>query len=452
MGPTLREQARQNRWIVYSYCFIAVSLTGGTVYGWPALRKELREEDLQKWSSETALGAAFTAGAWSAQGVRFFTGLARDRYGTSLVTATCLLIVTIGAVGLAFSESPATIGMSLFAQGIGSGVQLCVQPVVANLFPKYAGAVVASLSGAFQVSGLVYLVITAATTRRIGFLAFAVLVVLLICIAIWLLPRGLPKRVDANESIEKVATVSDMMVPEDGLEEGGGGPNEDSEHPTLVATESELHEPSDTTGGGSAAEKLDSVAENEESNLWKLIFSWKYFGLVQWFSLVITPLQYYIGSIGFQLEDMGDTGKYVDVYSIIYGCVAILSPVGGYLADRYTLGLAHALPTTLCALSFFSLALGSIPLQWQTLGLAFNAVGRMWVFAVYFAHVGKVFGYRYFGSLAGLGLLTSAVFSLLQYPLLAAASDGHATLVNSICGTLLTAQLFYCGWLHVRKI
>ena len=108
--------------------------------------------------------------------------------------------------------------------------------------------------------------------------------------------------------------------------------------------------------------------------------------------------------------------------------------------------------TSLSAVSFFVLASDRIPLEWQSIGLACNATGRMWVFATFFAHVGRQFGYQHFGTLAGLALLTSAIVSLLQYPLLAAAAHGQAMVVNLIWGSILTAELVYCYVLHNQKI
>jgi hypothetical protein len=380
---------------------------------------------------------------------------------------------------------------------------------VAKLFPTYAGAVLASLSGAFQIAGLVYLVVTRLfSSRRVGFLLYAGLVLMLAVVAMWLLPRGLPSSTPMKDSSPPDDSRSSSSSHKDQVNKsvsiqrarGRDDPENGAQASTAPASTTDPesmpidHRPLDATttntnlvatettsvtrtnskdtneqtsevaprdscdnndNDGTTSDAVHSESDNTNSNhiLPPQIWNWKYFGLLQWFSLVITPLQYYVGSIGFQLENKGDeTGKYSDIYSILYGCAAILSPALGYMSDRFTLGIAHAIPTALCAVSFFFLMLDDdmLPLHWQTVGLACNAVGRMGVFSTFFAHIGSVFGYRYFGALAGLGLLTSAIVSLLQYPLLAAADNGHATLVNGLCGALLTAELLYCAWLHVK--
>jgi len=141
------------RWVLYIFCLVAVSAVTGVVYGWPALRKQLQQDG--STLDESTLGAIYTVGAWSTQGGRFFIGLARDRFGTRWMVAACIFFVTFGSLGVAWSDpsNAVTLGISMSFMGLGSGVQLCLQPV-AGLFPKTTGTVLASLSGAFQVSGL----------------------------------------------------------------------------------------------------------------------------------------------------------------------------------------------------------------------------------------------------------------------------------------------------------
>jgi MFS family permease len=76
-----------------------------------------------------------------------------------------------------------------------------------------------------------------------------------------------------------------------------------------------------------------------------------------WFSICVIPLQYYVGTIGFQLEQKGDgTGFYTDLFSVIYASTAVVTPFAGYLADLFGLGISQALATVLTAGSLFFLA------------------------------------------------------------------------------------------------
>ena len=117
------------RWILYFLCFLTVSSASGIVYGWPALRKQLQKDGSAL--NESALGAIYTVGAWSTQGGLFFTGLARDRFGTKWVVVLCIFCVALGSVGVAWSDpnNATTLSISLFVLGLGSGSELCVQPM-----------------------------------------------------------------------------------------------------------------------------------------------------------------------------------------------------------------------------------------------------------------------------------------------------------------------------------
>ena len=105
-----------------------------TVYGWPALRRDLLDEG---GLTENELGAVFTCGAWSVQGGRFLVGIARDKYGTRVTVCVCLSLVLCGSVLVASCASDDLVGLcfGMLLLGMGSGAQLCVQPV-AGLFPE----------------------------------------------------------------------------------------------------------------------------------------------------------------------------------------------------------------------------------------------------------------------------------------------------------------------------
>lgn len=174
-----------------------------------------------------------------------------------------------------------------------------------------------------------------------------------------------------------------------------------------------------------------------------------YISLVAWFSVCLVPMQYYFGSIGFQLEEKGDDdGFYTSLFTIVYAVAALVAPLGGMFSDRLGLGWAQGDSTLFVAASFFVLASrGSFPVQ--VVGLVCYRVGRMFVFGFYFGNIGKRFGYAHYGTLSGIGLFLSAIVSLLQYPLLAAAADGHS--VKASVGIGLVCLILYCVWLTITE-
>jgi MFS family permease len=469
---------RYRRWILYIYAFLTVSFAAGAVYGWPALRRILRQEG--STLSEEQFGAIFTVGAWSAQGVRFFTGLLRDRFGTRRIAVFALLCSAAGFAGMAWSDynNPITLGISMFVIGIGSGLILCVSPV-AGLFPGYAGSVMSSLSGAFQVSGLVFLVLVKIGPRQATFAGFCFVLFGLAILAFWLLPKGgtfhetekmtneesLPEARSEEEELEAVSgdSISHKTIMK------GSFANSGKEHPKINIsadkTGFELVQNTDSIDpeksrpeeevSASFGSNVDASGKDEvpPPTALEQILSLECLLFYAWFSFSVLPLQYYVGSIGFQLEDNGDDdGFYTTLYAAFYSSAALFSPVGGWIADNWGLGMAETFASILCAVAFYLLASShQVSLNVQIIGLACYGVGRMFVFGLFFAHVGNRFGYQHFGTLAGLGLLLSALVSLLQYPMIAAAAGDYAQEMNLLSGSIFVIMTPYLGWLTRRE-
>lgn len=446
------------------FSFVVVCLAAGVVYGWPALRQQLIADG--STLSEQQLGAAFTVGAWSTQGCRFLTGLARDRFGTRIVACFCMVATAMGFLGIALLDVNNIVSLiaSMFVLGLGSGTQLCVQPV-ASLFPSVAGIILASLSGAFQVSGLVFLALTSTGNRLASFASFCFVLLVFAVVAFLILPRGVSfvedsDKLGENDAIEQIERTPGEVVQaeaNDNTNESKEVEQSDPEQPDSgidtgpeneKSTNEKQEQIVETTEERATTEQ---VATTEEQTAWQQILSLEYALLLSWFSILIFPLQYYIGSIGFQLEQRGDdTGFYANLFSILYASSAVLAPAIGYLADRIGVGIVQGLASVLASASFFILATDA-PLNILPISLACNGLGRMFVYGMFFTHIGKRLGYRNYGTLAGLGLLISAIVSLLQYPLIAAAAEGKARVVNLCCGSILLTTLPYCFWLAKKE-
>jgi len=443
-------------------------------------------------------------------------GIARDKFGTKIITCLSLILVVVGMVGVGLcdpSNQVALLTVSLFLIGLGSGAQLCVQPV-AGLFPNHVGIVLSSLSGAFQISGLMFLVLTigggdSSSSRNVSFLVFAAGIVVLTIVAAVILPRGnsflLPETGGAvlvhggsdggdddnerNGSTNGDETMQPIhQIEKDGLRVGDNDDRQDfgesslslgvGKELTLLVSESEkqhnrVDEKVDDNSSSdynhidnsiSISQKSDLEENDEQQTISPTAFQQmktaEYILLVTWFSICIVPMQYYIGIIGFQLEELGDdSGLYTNIFSYCYAGAAITAPVAGYIADKYGLGVAQGLFTLIVAISFFLLALkdrfgssnSSSSLNVQIIGLATYGIGRMGIFGMYFTNCGKRFGYKNFGTLAGLGLLITAIVSILQYPLIAWTVNGHSTVVNTVLGIALVLQSPYFLWLHRRE-
>ena len=305
-----------------------------------------------------------------------------------------------------------------------------------------------SQSGAFQISGLMFLVALSITTNKThAFLGLASVVCSVAIIAGFMLPVGssfvlVSERGDNNDNNHDATTSSSKEGNDNNVNSEGKIEEEDREEDwedeqNMNTTTSDISPP--------------TTLRTKIHRILKILIQIEYLALLGWFSLLIVPLQYYIGTIGYQLEDKGDeNGYYTNIFSIIYASAAALAPFGGYLSDRLGLGLTQGLATSLSASSFFFLAAGN--LQSQLPGMCIYSVGRLFVFGMYFANIGKRFGYTNYGLLAGLGLMVTAIVSLLQYPLITLVTNGYARQVNIICGSvLLIVGLPYCLWLGIRE-
>lgn len=480
---------KRRRWVLYVFSVTSVTVSAGIIFGWPALRAALRENGSDL--SESDFGLVFTAGAWSAQGGRFFTGMARDRFGTARIASFCLVATALGSIGIAVGDpsNAATNSISLLAIGLGAGVQLCVQPV-ASLFPENAALVLSTLTGAFQASALVFLLLTTASaSTRASFVGFTIALLCLAAVAFVLLPVGssfkLPhitsspedmkpddtectddaKDVESQdvtevvsasgpyddmylESLPKIEEVSESFSKIEEFSESVSNLTEvspstsklslkqtASADPTVATscedpTES-TEDPSESTAAdldptamvepkrpapfdqGSAstsaldtdrrvaafAQKIARAARLDEDppSAREQIQTAEYALLVLWFSTVIAPAQYFIGSIGYQLEQKGDAdGSYTQIFLYCYAGAALVSPVAGYVADKYGIGVAQAVASIISAIPFFLLA-SNLALEIQVVGLALYGVGRLFVLGTYFGHLGVRFGYANYG-------------------------------------------------------
>ena len=407
----INQQKQASAYTLYLFAIISTSLSAGLSYGWPSLRRTLVSEE-SSTLTEKQLGLIFTCGSWSSNAGRLLFGMARDHklFGTRITACISFLAVTAGCMGIAFCDanSESALAFSLFLVGLGSGVQLCLQPVAGLFASKHQGSILASLSGAFQVSGLVFLALTwISMDRRLGFSVFCLILLGLLMCAVRLLPRRNFIAADADDDLNKDAD----------------------------------------------KDKQEKDHNMRKSSAMHQMKSAEYIALLVWFSVQLVPLQYYIATIGFQLERKGDEdGTYTSLFSIFYASAAVFSPILGNIADQLGLASAQALATILSGGSLLLLAVNNIDLNVHLIGMTAYGIGRLMVFGMFFTNVGKRFGYTHYGTLAGVGLFISGLVSLVQYPLIALASDGYEQEVNVTSGCVMLLQgLLYCFWLGLRE-
>jgi Nitrate/nitrite transporter len=441
--------------LTFVFIFITISLSSGLVYGWPALRRNLLLYENSPLT-ERQLGLIFTVGGWSTLGSRLFIGILRDGpLGTRHATLLSLLAVSGGCAGMAFASQDhvTALAISYFLVGFGSGTQLCLQPVAASWFEEeMQGVVLATTSGAFQVSGLVFWVLVdfVSRDRRVSLGGFVV-VLCFVALVCWRVLPSKPQGRSFDSSSSGAAAGGDGGEEQKGDDEGED-PRDDANENNHINDEEDN---SSNHHDEHALVLVPQAQQQPNDSLRNLMKTWEYILLLLWFSLQLIPLQYYVATIGFQLERKGDDrGTYVSLFPIMYASAAIFAPVFGKIADRFGLGIAQGLANALSILSLVILSapVAMVPLSVQVLSMACYGLGRMCVFGMFFSNIGKRFGYRYYGTMAGVGLIVSALVSLLQYPLIALAAGGSEGWVNLGCAAVLTVEGFpYCVWLHRRE-
>ena len=420
----------------------AVALSAGLVYGWPALRRTLVVNE-QSSLTEAQFGMIFTAGSWSNLSAQFFAGLARDHIsgcGTRTTACVCLLAALAGTLGIAFcgESNFFVLLLSMFGIGISSGAFLVMLPVAGLFSLERQGTILSSFSGGFQLSGLVFLLLAAISSdRRASFGGFSVVLGFLILGSFYMLPKDQfvkwELEAEAGKEKESEKEYLSVSVPEN---------ENDIEGDVAVAVPNKTRD--DDVSDYKAP--MDTVIVDQ-------IRSWEYVLLLLWFSVQLIPLQYYVATIGLQLERKGDDdGTYTNIFSILFAASAIAAPLIGKITDMAGLGISHALASGLNSLSMVILGLESVPLPAHTVGLVCYDLGRMMTFGTFLTNIGKRFGYTNYGTLAGLGSIVSAILSLIQYPLISLAIKGHANSVNFVCGGIMTGiGLPYCYWLWRRE-
>jgi hypothetical protein len=120
------------------------------------------------------------------------------------------------------------------------------------------------------------------------------------------------------------------------------------------------------------------------------------------------------------------------------------------VADKFGVGFGQCIATVFTLVSYVILLSPALDFL-QILGMASFGVGSLLLFALYFSNIDRRFGLEHYGTLAGTGMLTSAVFSLLQYPLYTMAVDGAVDEVNMICAVAVAVCVPYTVWLSLKE-
>ena len=456
------EMLRTSPYIFLLFSIVSIFMSSGLIYGWPSLRYDLKSS-----LSNQQLDYMFTVGSLSSYALRFLFGLMRDRKGTRVTTCCALTCTVIGCIGFATFPSDNLHGLSasMFFLCCGSSVQLCLQPIV-TLFPsRYHGFILSVMSGSFQMSGLVTSLLVTGNERSLTYGIYSVFLVCLVVIASRILPDKniqfdndtleyqscvIPPPIDTSNgsSQNQQSMQSNSKLEKKNFQDEYFDNSEQTKSNEICVTGRK----DEAITGNMNVDDSTTVIKYPKNDFQNILRSMEYVLLTTWFSVQVIPSQYYIGTIGYQLEQRGinEDGQFSNMFPYVMALAALTSPIIGIIADNYGIVQTHICSTIFPSMSL--LILSSSSNSWHVLGIFIFAVGRIMVFSTFFIHIGTMYQYAHYGTLVGTGFMISGMFSLLQYPLLSKASTGHEILVNcTLAFAVLFQGLSYCFWLHERE-
>jgi len=147
-------------------------------------------------------------------------------------------------------------------------------------------------------------------------------------------------------------------------------------------------------------------------------------GLLAYFSVMMIVSTFYLTSLHDQLKNgLNDGGFYQNIFGIIYPLGFIATPIAGVLQDRVHFALAFAFVNGVNLVYQGLTLVPSLPAQVVT--FIFYAAGRQMMFSVFFASIGRMFGYETFGVISGIGNGLAALTTLSVSPLFSLCQVGH---------------------------
>jgi len=371
----------QRRYRLWLFAFIQVGFLAGATYGWTTLEQIL--ERVGYWTNdpsteETNYGLVYTVGSWFSQAGRLFVGVYLDWFGVKITTVTGCVMSCAGLVLFAVSNTgmnlvyPAFILISLG----GPAVQLATQSV-SKLFENKA-MVMSSLTWAFQLSTLWFMLCNVLNEDGINenllFMCYAVVAGLLALQCWWIYPQKF--------------NTSNLL---------GGGGHGHSRKSMLITSR---RYPADFL---------------ENGTLWEMMLSIDYIFLNVWYSCYILYLQFYVMTIGTQTELM--TGENMATEFTIALCTISASAIlVGFSMDKFGFAIVTMANIGFSVGASFCITSADTGVQW--LGFILYVLSRVTTYGLFFSFIGINFGFKNFGTLAGVGLLISGCFSLFQYLLL----------------------------------
>ncbi|XP_076459274.1 equilibrative nucleobase transporter 1-like [Babylonia areolata] len=363
------------------------------------------------------------------------------KYGTRLTRLCALVIFTAGALltGFTSHDLPWLIFPGLSLVAVGGMPLLMTNTQFSNLFTRGSSTVVSLLSGAYDTSSGVPLILKLLHERGIS-LRWSMLVIasahlLTMVSTFFFLPEGF---------IAKVAP--EPVVLNVGRRNSEGLPNEHSD-------EDNAHEREPLLRSGKKEEQKESIKS--------CILSPMYCLHVLWMSILQLRFLFFIGSLNTWLNSLfhntEDVSHYTNVCQFVMMFGLVCSFISGIVYDinkrifddsrselRRKL-MPAVMPQTLTALLGIVMSALVLRNAHSVLYPTFivNVVFRSFMYSMAASYIGVMFPSEYFGVLYGLMIILSGSVGMAQYGLFAWSQASGYTTVNIFLIAFLTLSLVH---------
>ncbi|KAJ2891554.1 uncharacterized protein MKZ38_000226 [Zalerion maritima] len=409
------------------------------------------------------LNLFFVVGSITSNVSSLFAGYIVDRWGRRTCWQVASVFLAAGCILLGYSFSIPkfdgyTLGNFFLAMGgtfiFVPSFQLC------NAFPKYSGAVVALITGAFDASAAVFLFYRMAYDASGGAISldkffFAYLIVpvlILIAEMTYMPPHAYYTLPELEQKIEKVHDPGrDVHSSDDEISDAGTLTRVRSAR--AIARMVKLDQIEDLVGDAEVREERVKAEEvrQEASIVWGVLHGLPAYRQMMspWFILILllTVLQmlrmnYFIATIRSQYRYMLDSEDAAEVINHFFD---VALPIGGVASTPFIGILLNSLsvPMTFAIITFFVVVIGLLNcLRYLWAGyatvLAF-VIFRPLYYSAISDYATKVFGFATFGRIYGTIVCISGLVNFVQSGLDALTHGplaGDPTPINVILGAV----------------
>ena len=362
----------------------------------------------------------FTTAAVATNVCALPVGTVLDRYGPRISGIIGSILLTIGALLMAFATDlpfDAYIPGYLFL-ALGGPFVFISSFQLSNTFPRNSGLILALLTGAFDSSSAIFLfyrLIYSASdesfTPRKFFLVYLVVPIFILIVQIFIMPAN------SYKTVGELITQSEERTRETGSEDTASR----GQHRESVISETTSLLSKSATNQQTEEDKKKEIsgvwgALHGRSALQQIMTPW--FIFIALFTVVqMTRINYFVATVRTQYEYMLHSDALAEQVNHVFD---VALPVGGVLSIPF-IGLVldnTSVPFTLALLVSVATAigvLGVLPFLWAAYGnIILFVLYRPLYYTAVSDYAAKVFGFQTFGKVYGLIICLAGLLNFSQ--------------------------------------